>query len=354
MYPHLFNILNLTYHQFQKLTEIFPNLKSAWEKSTKQDFIKIGLEPEKINQIIKIKKQINLQQEQEKLKKLKIKTITIENKNYPKLLKEIYDPPIILYYKGQIKPEDNFSISVVGARYHSFYGEKIISQIIPALIQHNLTIISGMAIGIDTLAHKAAIKQKGRTLAILGSGLDIIYPPHNKKLFQEIQEQGAVISEFPPGTEPHHYNFPRRNRIISGFSLGTLVIEGKEKSGSLITARLALEHSREVFAIPGSIHNLYSKGTNKLIQEGMAYPTHNATDILEKLKLDPLAKAIKPEIKFETKEEEKIYKILEKSSLNRNELHEKLNLEPSKINTLLSEMEIRGMIKNAGGVLYVK
>lgn len=354
MYHHPINILNLTYQQFQKLTKIFPNLKSAWEKSTKQDFLKIGVEEERINTLLKTREQISPEKEQEKLKKLQIKTITIEDRNYPRLLKEIYDPPIILYYKGEIKPEDNFSISIVGARYHSFYGEKVISQLIPALIQHNLTIISGMAIGIDTLAHKEALKQKGRTIAVLGSGLDIIYPSRNKKLFQEIQENGAVISEFPPGEDPKSINFPRRNRIISGFSLGTLVIEAKDRSGSLITARCALEQGREVFAVPGSIHNPYSKGTNKLIQENLAYPVHSAGDILEKLKLDPLAKEVKPKIKFGTKEEEKIYKILEKSSLNRNELHEKISLELSKVNIILSEMEIKGLIKNDGGTLYVR
>lgn len=190
---------------------------------------------------------------------------------YPKLLKELYSPPLVIYYKGNLDFDDALSLSVVGSREHSSYGEAVVNKIIRATCKYNLVIISGLAIGIDSLAHKITLDCGGKTIAVLGSGLDrdSIYPRSNLDLLNRIVESGgAVISEFPPGAPPLRQNFPQRNRIIAGLGRATLVIEAKEKSGSLITAYQALEQGKEVMSVPGSIFSDYSSGTNQLISKG--------------------------------------------------------------------------------------
>lgn len=217
----------------------------------------------------------------ELLNKNKIAIITYQDDNYPEKLKNIYDRPPFLYVCGSLM-KDDINIAIVGSRRATTYGKYTTERISRELAQKGVTVVSGMARGIDTAAHRGALGARGRTIAVLGSGLDVIYPPENKKLFAEIIENGAVISEFPMGTPPIAANFPSRNRIISGMSYGVLVVEAGEKSGSLITARLALEQGREVFAVPGSVETPTSRGTNRLIKEG-AKLIENAEDILEEI-----------------------------------------------------------------------
>ncbi len=186
----------------------------------------------------------------EKLSKLNASLITVWDKSYPSILKKIYDPPLILYIKGSVIEADNFSIAMVGTRQPTNYGKIQAERIAAELVNQNITIVSGMARGIDSVVHSAALKNNGRTIAIIGSGLDVIYPPENKKLFDEISRNGCVISEFPLGTKPDAQNFPRRNRIISGMSLGTVVIETAVNGGAMQTASFALDQNREVFAVP--------------------------------------------------------------------------------------------------------
>ncbi|MDD4996162.1 MAG: DNA-processing protein DprA [Patescibacteria group bacterium] len=211
-------------------------------------------------------------------------TISLKDKNYPQLLKEIYGPPKQLYCLGKLKSKEKFPLAVVGTRKISFYGKKTTEYFVNVLVQAGLTIISGLALGIDGLAHQIALENHGRTLAVLGSGLDIIYPPKHKKLAKEIiKSGGALLSEYPPKTRPSKLTFPARNRIVSGLSLGVLVIEAPIKSGALITARFALEQGREVFAVPGGIYNENSQGCNFLIKMG-AKPVTKPEEILEILK----------------------------------------------------------------------
>jgi len=290
-YFNAFNLINgIGPITFKKILNHFNHLSNAWSSNI-NEFNQIGLNKSVIEQI-KIKRpKINPDWEMEKLLRENIDLITIQDKNYPKLLKEIYAPPALLYIKGNLEPNDKISIGIVGTRNPSSYGNQITPLITKDLSNFGLTIISGLAKGIDTLAHQATLNANGRTIAVLGTGIDkkSIYPAINIQLAEEITHKGALISEFPIGTQPAAQNFPQRNRIISGLSLGVLVIEASEKSGSLITARNALEQNRDVFAIPGNVFSINSLGPNKLIKMG-AKLVSQANDIIEELNLSTLTK----------------------------------------------------------------
>jgi len=293
-----------------------------------------------------------------------IRKISISDKEYPKLLKKIEDPPEILYIKGKIFPED-FFFAVVGTRRFSSYGKQLTSEITGELAEAGLTIVSGLAPGIDTFAHQAAVEQKKRTIAVLGTGLDekSIYPKENLKLVRKILDNGgALISEYPPETRGTNFTFPQRNRIISGISFGMLVVEAKsplpdfwqgnkEKSGSgsLITARYAFKQKRKVFAIPGSIHSLNSRGCHFLIKQG-AKLVESANDILEELNLPQIKN--KKEISGETKEESLILEALKTEPLYIDRIIAETNLSPSIVSSTLAIMEIKGKVKNLGTNIY--
>ncbi|MBI3753224.1 MAG: DNA-protecting protein DprA [Deltaproteobacteria bacterium] len=218
------------------------------------------------------------------IKKHDVRFLTVKDADYPDALRSMPDPPPYLYVKGHINKQDDYAVAVVGTRNPTQYGISAAEDISRALAGAGITIVSGMARGIDSVAHMGAIAGNGRTIAVLGSGIDIIYPPENKKLYEDIAANGAVVSEFPFGTKPVATNFPQRNRIISGLVKGVLVIEASEKSGSLITAQLALDYGRDVFALPGNTTSLKSKGTNKLIKNG-AKLVEDAGDILEEMSI---------------------------------------------------------------------
>lgn len=280
-----------------------------------------------------------------------IKKISIEEKNYPKLLKEIKNPPKTLYYLGEITAEEPF-FAIVGTRRFSPYGKRIALEIAGDLAESGLTIVSGLAPGIDTFAHQATIERGKRTIAVLGTGLDekSIYPQSNLKLAKKILESGgALISEYEPGTRGTHFTFPQRNRIISGLSLGVLVIEAKKRSGALITANWAKTQNRKIFAIPGSIHSSNSKGCHLLIKEG-AKLIENANDVLEELNLPCLTSGVKH---FgETKEENLILEALKENALYIDKIIEKTKLEAATVASTLAIMEIKGKVKNLGGNIY--
>jgi DNA processing protein len=281
-----------------------------------------------------------------------IKKISIEDGNYPKRLKEIKDPPKILYCLGEVKSEEN-CFAIVGARKCTNYGKEIASRIASDLAEAGLTIVSGFAPGIDTMAHRAAIERRKRTIAVLGTGLDekSIYPKSNLKLIDKILENGgAIISEFEPGTHGTKYTFPQRNRIISGLSLGVLVVEARMQSGALITANYAKEQGRKVFAVPGSIFSQTSKGCHFLIKNG-AKLVESAEDILMELGIRK-KEVGKKEIKGETPEENLILEVLKEGALDVEKIIEKTKLPPSKVASILSILEIEGKIKNLGGNIY--
>jgi DNA processing protein len=281
-----------------------------------------------------------------------IKKISIEDGNYPKRLKEIKDPPKILYCLGEIKNEEN-CFAIIGARKCTNYGKEIAYRIASDLAEAGLTIVSGFAPGIDTMAHRAAIERRKRTIAVLGTGLDekSIYPKSNLKLIDKILENGgAIISEFEPGTHGTKYTFPQRNRIISGLSLGVLVVEARMQSGALITANYAKEQGRKVFAVPGSVFSQTSKGCHFLIKNG-AKLVESAEDILMELGIRK-KEVGKKEIKGETPEENLILEVLKEGALDVEKIIEKTKLPPSKVASILSILEIEGKIKNLGGNIY--
>ena len=271
------------------------------------------------------------------------------------MLKEIYNPPALLYYKGNLENID-LSIAVVGTRKISNYGKQVTPMIVKPLAENKVVIVSGLAYGVDSLAHQATVEVKGRTIAVLGSGLDrqSIYPSSNRHLADKIiGYDGAVISEYPMGTLPFKGNFPSRNRIIAGLSLGILVIEGSEDSGSLITAQLGLEQNRDVFAVPGNIYQDSSKGPNKLLKMG-AKPVLSAQDILEELDFKQIVKYHKPHNVSPENDQEKL--ILEK--LNGEPLHidkitQATGLSHSLVSSTLALMEMKGLVKNLGGMNYI-
>jgi len=280
-----------------------------------------------------------------------IKTISIKDKNYPKLLKEIRQAPKVLYYKGKIKSDEN-CFAVVGTRMCSAYGKQVALEIAGDLADAGLTIVSGLAPGIDTFSHQAVVERKKRTIAVLGTGLDekSIYPQSNIKLAKKIIETGgALISEYPPGTRGTNFTFPQRNRIISGLSLGVLVIEAKQKSGALITADWAKIQKRKIFAIPGPIHSLNSKGCHYLIKRG-ARLVENANDILRELNLPFATRPVLAQ--GDTKEESLILEALKEEALYIEKIIEKTKLSAAVVASTLANLEIKNKVRNLGANIY--
>lgn len=293
-----------------------------------------------------------------KIEKNKVKIITSCDAEYPSTLKNIYDFPRVLYVKGNIKKTDFLSVAIVGARKATYYGKWASEKFARELAEKGITIVSGMAIGIDTYAHKGAIAGNGRTLAVLGSGVDVIYPKKNRELYNKIQENGGIISEYPLGTKPLHYNFPLRNRIISGLSLGVMVVEAKEKSGSLITVEHALEQGKDVFALPGNINSIYSQGTNKLIKEG-AKLVVNINDIIEEInelknnkelyKIDTMNISIENLSDME----KVIVENMKMGPIHADVIAYNVNLPISQVNGILTVLEMKGIIKQMPGRIFV-
>ncbi len=340
--------------RFKKL----PNILSA----TTSELIETdGISKELASRIHKISSEKDsitkfLEKELKVLEKLGGRIITVWDEDFPPLLKKIYDPPLVLYVLGQFDEKDKYSIAVVGTRQPTNYGKIQAEKIVTDLVAQNITVVSGMARGIDSVAHSSALKNNGRTIAVIGSGLDVVYPAENKKLFNEIRDKGVIISEFNLGTLPNAENFPKRNRIISGLTLGTLVIETAITGGAMQTARLALDQNREVFAIPGNLGVKQSEGTNLLIQRGEAELVKNAEDILTELelKLKPvLGKNIPKKQKDLTIFEEKIYNCLLNEPLQIDKIAEMTNQTTSDCLVNLLSLEFKGMVKQLPGKMFM-
>lgn len=287
---------------------------------------------------------------------LGIEIISEESPLYPENLKTVQDAPLILYMKGRPLPQDRYAIAIVGSRRCSEYGRRVSEKLSSELAERGITIVSGLARGIDTTAHTGALKAGGRTAAVFASGLDRVYPPENRELVRKIIERGFVISEFPPGTRPDKENFPRRNRLISGLGLGVIVVEAEAESGALITADYGLEQGREVFAVPGSIFSKTSEGTNNLIKKG-AKPVSSVEDIIEELR--PKLRGLRDtsaagdlrtfsELEFSDREKA-IIKIMEQEPLHIDEIARKSGRPVSEISSVLLELELKGVVKQLEG-----
>ncbi len=293
----------------------------------------------------------------EQMAKYHVQVITSLDPAYPELLKGIYDAPPLLFTRGGITVQDKNSIAIVGCRAPSDYGKLMAGKLSTELTRKGITIVSGMARGIDTVGHRSCLAAGGRTLAVIGCGVDVVYPPENKRLMEEIVERGAVISEFPMGTPPEAPHFPRRNRIISGLSLGSVIVEAGEKSGALLTAEFALNQNRGVFAVPGQVTSLRSKGTNTLIQQG-AKLVMNAEDIWEELapSLDtPSAcgPSILPEIRLSS-EEQLLYDVLSATPISIDAIVNQTQLPPPRALVLLLSMELNGLVRQLAGKMFVR
>lgn len=340
---------------FKSLLDYFHNdLAAAWQADSKE-LAGAGITQKTIENIIKLRSTSTPQRELEKLERLRIRVITWKDKNYPPLLREIDDAPPVLYTYGTLTDADRFALAVVGTRNSTTYGRQVTERIVNELAKGQVTIVSGMALGIDTIAHTAALDAGGRTIAVLACGLDTIYPPTNRGLARRMVEsgQGVLVTEYPLGIQPEGGNFPARNRIISGLSLGVLVVEAPEKSGALITADRALKQGREVFAVPGSILSSKSAGVNKLIQDG-ARPVMEVKDILEALNLFLVPQHVEMQAILPDNDEERmLLKLLSHDPCHVDELIRSSELSTTIVISTLTMMELKGMIRQVGGMQYV-
>jgi DNA processing protein len=342
--------------RFKNLINFFESAEKIWTANF-GELKQAGLEEEIITDFLEKRKSINPDAEMETMAKLGIGALAQDDEDYPKNLKEIYDPPFLLYYKGNTKCLNGFNIAIVGARKPTSYGRQVASLIAEGLAQNGIAIVSGMAFGIDAIAHETAVKNNGQTIGVLGSGIDekSFYPKQNLRLMDEIiNKNGIIISEYPAGVASLPQNFPHRNRIISGISLGTVVVEAAAKSGSLITARFALDQNREIFAVPGNIFSDVSAGPNNLIKMG-AKPVSSAKDVLDALSLSQAAD-FKESRKIipDTAEEKIILEHLAHDPLHIDELKRLTNLDIKTLSGVLTMMEMKGKTKNLGGMNYVR
>lgn len=334
------------------LLERFGDLESAWF-ATSKELNAAGLDGKTADNFIDQRSRLQLDVEMAKLEKLNVQALTWEDRSYPARLKEIYAPPPVLYIRGAIIPEDEVSVGVVGTRKATVYGRDVTYRMVRDLVAHGVTVISGLAKGIDTTAHRLAIENGGRTIAVLGCGVDIVYPPENANLASAIVDNGALVSEYPLGTKPDAKNFPPRNRIISGLSLGTLVTEAGERSGAQITASFALEQNREVFAVPGNVNSPASRGTNRLIQQG-AKLVLEVSDMLEELNLVTIDRQMEMrEFVPDDENEALLLRCLSAEATHIDEIRRDSGLPIAVVSATLAMMELKNIVRQVGNMTYV-
>ena len=334
------------------LLDYFGDLSQAWGASELQ-LKQAGLGKKTIQSFLETRLSFDLDIEFEKLLNSGIRMLTIDDTEYPQRLLTIEYPPPVLFFKGEIMDCDSYAVAVVGTRYITAYGRQIANELGGFLARNHITVISGLARGVDSVAHRAALDAGGRTIAVLGCGVDIVYPPENRALAERVIRSGALISDYYPGTPPEGINFPPRNRIISGMSKASVIIEAGERSGALITAEFAASQGREVFAVPGSFYAPRSKGTNRLIRDG-ALPLLDFNDLLEALNLEHVdeyryARKVIPENDIELLIMEK----LKDEPLHINEIKASLGLPMEKISATLVLMELKGMVKKTANLTYL-
>ena len=346
------------YH-FKRLIDHFKSPELVFEASREELLDLDGMSKRLVSAIKQHKTPEQVKKELDLVKQKGYCIVTMADSDYPPLLLQIPDPPPFLYVYGNLDKSIK-NVAVVGSRNATTYGISTTEQLCTNLASNGITVVSGMARGIDTAAHKGALIGKGKTIAVLGSGLERVYPSENIKLFHEIAVSGAVVSEFSLMTEPEAHNFPVRNRIISGISLGTVIVEATKRSGSLITARLAAEQNREVFAVPGSIHSFKSTGTHTLIKQG-AKLVEQTQDIIEELA--PLIQEHAPaqntdqnktthKLPALSSEELKIYKVLGPYPVHIDDLARKISMEPGKLLSILLKLELKEVVLQTPGKLF--
>ena len=338
--------------RMRALLDYFGDVERAWNASS-SELRSAGLDRRSLENLLAARSALDLDQELERIAAVGAQVLTWESPDYPRLLHEISAPPPVLYVKGTITEEDVWAVAIVGTRRASDYGREVTRRLAAALARSGITIVSGMARGIDGEAHRAALKAGGRTIAVLGCGIDRVYPPEYRRLAGEVVAQGALVSDYPLGTEPEGKNFPPRNRIISGLSMGVLIVEAGVRSGALITADYAAEQGRDVFAVPGSILGRGSAGTNALIQDG-AKVVLGPEDILEELNLTMVAEQTEARQVLPADETEAaLLTRLSTDPTHVDELQQQMGLPIAQVTSTLALMELKGMVRQVGGMKYV-
>ncbi|MCD6518643.1 MAG: DNA-processing protein DprA [Anaerolineae bacterium] len=336
------------------LLDYFGDLGSAWHASATA-LRAAGLPQDALEQLLYHRTRLDLDAELAKIAKLGLRVLTWESEGYPSLLKNIDHPPPVLYVRGEVLPSDEWAVAIVGTRLPTPYGKSVAQELARELAAQGITVVSGLALGIDGIAHRAALEAGGRTLAVLGCGLDIVYPRQHRRLAAQIVESGALLSDYPLGTKPEAGNFPPRNRIISGLSLGTVVVEAGERSGALITLHFALEQGRETFAVPGSIYSRQSAGTNAAIQRGEAKLVTCVQDILEELNISAVRQQQEMrEVIPETPTEEALLAHLQRGEpVHIDELVRLSGMPTAVVSSTLALMELKGMVRRVENMSYV-
>jgi DNA processing protein len=338
--------------RLRALLDYFGDLETAW-RAPAHDLRQAGLDRRSLDNLCRAREQLDLDAEVERLVRAGIQTITWDDPAYPPNLRQVYNAPPLLYVRGSIEERDEWAVAVVGTRQASVYGKEAARMLGAGLAGAGVTVVSGLARGIDTVAHRACLDAGGRTLAVLGCGVDIVYPAMNARLAAEIVERGALISEYALGTGPDARNFPPRNRIISGLTLGTVVVEADMGSGARITAGFAVEQGREVFSVPGSIFAKGSRGTNELIQQG-AKMVCNVGDVLEELNLTMVSEQAQARAVIPDNETEAVLLThLSAEPLHVDALGRAVQLPIAEVTSTLALMELKGMVRQVGGMSYV-
>jgi len=339
--------------RYQTMITYFKNVNNLWNAEI-VELTQAGLPEHVAHEFLRWRDKLSSEKIKDNLKKEGIKTISLDEENYPKLLLQITDPPLTLFYRGKLPAENQPKLAIIGTRKHSQYAKQVCEELTEELSCQGLIVVSGLALGIDGIAHKSTLKTKGTTIAVLGSGIDnkSIAPQTHLGLAKDIiNKGGAIMSEYPPGYSAGKHTFPARNRIVAGMSLGTLVIEAPERSGSLITARLALECNREVFSVPHPINSRLGFGNNNLLKMGATLTT-NANDILDELNLTSLQKEEEEKISLPPTQK-LIFNTLNKEPKNIEFIIKECNLPNSQIISELTLMEMKGIVKHSGGMNYI-
>ena len=337
--------------RFQQIQSYFGDLSVAWHAPV-EVFQQVGLPAGVLKNFFKLRQELDIDKYYDNILQQDVTVLTPLEEDYPHLLGQIDQAPPVIYIKGELTPADEFSVAIVGTRRVSAYGQQVTRDTSLYLAGHGLTIVSGLARGVDGLAHQHALQAGGRTIAVLGSGVDVIYPPEHRKLADAICENGALISDYPMGTQPEGINFPPRNRIISGLSLATIVVEAGQRSGALITANFAVEQGRDVFSVPGNVLSPTSRGTNTLIQNG-AYAMVSPQDVLDVLDLTEVeeiksARRVMPANTLERQ----ILENLDFEPTHVDEICHALGLPVAQVSAALTMMELKGLVQHVGGMRY--
>ncbi len=345
------NVRHIGPARIARLLSRFRSLSEAWLAPAES--LRLVLEPRALAELASARRAIDPERQLEDLRKRGIRILHAEHPEYPWLLSEASGRPTVLYIRGHLAPEDAQSVGIVGTRRSTLYGKSVTERISHELAAAGVTVVSGLARGIDAVAHHVALEAGGRTVAVLGSGVDVIYPAEHRRLVERILENGAIISEQPPGAKPDAPNFPARNRIISGMSLGVVVIEAPSRSGALITANFAADQGREVFVVPGNVGNATSQGTNQLLRDG-ARIVRDGADILADLGIGGGPPAQLSLQLPSTPEEALVLRCLGSEPLHIDEIAEAANLPGREVAEALLMMELKGMARNCGAQYYVR